>query len=124
MHFEKIAASLKWPEEFWTVLLQSVLIGKAREIYSALPVEQSARYTIVKESILRAYELVPEAYRQKFRNTSKGNKQTFVEFARDKEHLFDRWCASQNVGGDFAKLRQLLLVEEFKNCLSNEVKTY
>jgi len=24
MHFEKIAVSLKWPEEIWTVLLQSV----------------------------------------------------------------------------------------------------
>ena len=109
MHFEKIVASLKWPEEIWTVLLQSVLIGKAREIYSALLVEQNARYTIVKESILKAYELVPEAYRQKFRNTSKGNKQTFVDFAWDKERLFDRWRASQNVGGDFAKLRQFAI---------------
>ena len=105
MHFEKIAASLKWPEDIWTVLLQSVLIGKAREIYSALPVEQSARYAVVKESILKAYELVPEAYRQKFRSTAKDSKQTFVEFARDKERLFDRWCASQNVNGDFAKSR-------------------
>ena len=35
MNFEKIAASLKWPEEIWTMLLQSVLIGKAQEIYSA-----------------------------------------------------------------------------------------
>jgi len=124
MPFEKIAVSLKWSEEIWIVLLQSVLIGKAREIYSALPIEQSARYTVVKESILKAYELVPKVCRQKFRSTSKRNKQTFVEFARDKELVFDRWCASQNVDGDFANLRQLLLVEEFKNCLSNEVKTY
>jgi len=80
MHFEKIAASLKWPEEIWIVLLQSVLIGKAREIYSALSVEQSARYAIVKESILKAYELIPEAYRQKFWSTAKDSKQTFVEF--------------------------------------------
>ena len=29
MHFENIAASLKWPKDVWTVLLQSVLIGKA-----------------------------------------------------------------------------------------------
>jgi len=39
MHFEKIASSLKWPEDVWTVLLQSVFVGKAHEIYSALPVE-------------------------------------------------------------------------------------
>jgi len=29
MHFEKIAKSLKWPEDVWKVLLQSVFVGKA-----------------------------------------------------------------------------------------------
>ena len=29
MHFEKVATSLKWPEKVWTVLLQSVFVGKA-----------------------------------------------------------------------------------------------
>ena len=48
-------------------VITGVLIGKARKIYSALPVEQSSRYSVVKEHILKAYELFPEAYRQKFR---------------------------------------------------------
>ena len=33
LHFEKVAENLNWPKEHWTLLLQSVLIGKAREIY-------------------------------------------------------------------------------------------
>ena len=69
LHFEKIAANLHWPSGARTMLLQSVLIGKAREVYSALSVEQSTAYDLVKSKILRAYELVPEAYRQKFRDT-------------------------------------------------------
>ena len=28
------------------------------------------------------------------------------------------------VGDDFKKLRELMLLEEFKNCLPGEVKTY
>ena len=32
LHFEKIATSLHWPAEVWTLLLQSKLEGKAREI--------------------------------------------------------------------------------------------
>ena len=32
LHFEKIAENLNWPKEHWTLLLQSVLIGKAREL--------------------------------------------------------------------------------------------
>ena len=101
-----------------------MLVGKAREIYSALPVEISARYDEVRKAILKAYELVPEAYRQRFRNARKQGGQTYVEFARDKEALLDRWCTAKQVDNDFRKLRQLLLVEEFKKCLESDVKMY
>ena len=116
LHFEKVAGSLKWPEEEWTLLLQSSLVGKAREAYSVLLVDDSGRYDIVKNAILKAYELVPEACRQKFRGTVKGDNQTHVEFARQKETLFDRWCTSKEIGENFENLRQLILVEEFNNC--------
>ena len=33
LHFEKVARNLKWPKEYWVMLLQSVLVGKASEIY-------------------------------------------------------------------------------------------
>lgn len=48
-------------------MLQSVLTGKAAEVYSALGVAESSDYEHVKSVILRAYGLVPEAYRQRFR---------------------------------------------------------
>ena len=60
-HFEKVADSLNWPKESWVLLLQSVLVGKAQEIYGSLSVEQSSNYEHVKEAILKAYELIPEA---------------------------------------------------------------
>ena len=124
LHFEKVAENLNWPKEYWTLLLQSVLIGKAREIYTQLGVEQSHHYETVKELILKGYELVPEAYRQKFRNCKKDSNQTHVEFARSKEQLFDRWCCSKKIDQNYDKLRQLVLVEEFKRCIQSDVKTF
>ena len=124
LHFEKVAENLKWPKEHWTLLLQSVVIGKAREIYTQFSLEQSSDYDKVKERILKAYELVPKAYRQKFRNCRKENDQTHVEFARTKEQLFDRWCSSKKIGSDYPKLRQLMLVEEFKRCINSDVKSF
>ena len=106
------------------MLLQSVVIGKAREIYTQLSLEQSSDYGKVKELILKAYELVPEAYRQKFRNCRKENNQTHVEFARIKDQLFNRWCFSKKVGSDFLKLRQLMLAYEFKRCINSDVKSF
>ena len=124
LHFEKVAENLKWPREHWTLLLQSVVIGKAREIYTQLSLEQSSDYDKVKELILKTYELVPEAYRQKFRDCRKEPNQTHVEFARTKEQLFDRWCSSKKVGSDHEKLRQLMLVEEFKWCINSDVRAF
>ena len=124
LHFEKVAENLKWPREHWTLLLQSLVLGKAREIYTQLSLEQSSDYDKVKELILKAYELVPEAYRQKFRDCRKEPNQTHVEFARTKEQLFDRLCSSKKVGSDHEKLRQLMLVEEFKWCINSDVRAF
>lgn len=105
-----------WPLEVWSLLLQCKLSGKAQEVVAALSLEESLKYNVVKATVLRAYELVPEAYRQRFRNHKKALNQTFVEFARDKESLFDRWCSASKVT-DFAGIRELILLEDFKNTL-------
>ena len=123
-HFEKVADSLNWPKESWVLLLQSVLVDKAQEIYGSLSVEQSSNYEHVKEAILKAYELVPEAYRQKFRNYLKYDSKTHVEFAREKENLFNRWCHSKEIGQDFKKLKQMVLLEEFKDKVRPDIRSH
>ncbi|XP_069185915.1 uncharacterized protein [Procambarus clarkii] len=70
-----------------------------------------------------AYQLVPEAYRQKFRNLKKTSEHTFTEFATIKERLYQEWCASRKVETK-EDLEQLILLEDFKDCLSGDLKTY
>ena len=123
LHFEKVAQNLEWPKKHWPMLLRSVLVGKARKIYTQLSVEQALDYDSVKPLILKGYELEPEAYRQKFRNQEKGSSETYVEFARTKEQLFDRWCSSQEIN-NYDRLRELILVEEFKRCIPSSVRTF
>ena len=124
LHFKKLATNLNWPKDHWTILLQKAFVGKAREIFAQLSVEQSQKYEYVKDVVLRGYQLNPEAYRQKFRNCQRDINQTFVEFARVKEQLFDRWCHSKKVNMDFEKLRQLILIEEFKRRIPFHMKTF
>ncbi|KAJ8049409.1 hypothetical protein HOLleu_02151 [Holothuria leucospilota] len=122
-HFEKLGEQLKWPRDKWSILIQSNFTGKAHEVYSALSIQDSMDYDKVKKAIFQAYELVPEAYRQKFRKYRKADTQTYVEFAYQKERQFDRWCASKKVS-TFDTLRQLMLVEEFKRCVNDDIKTH
>lgn len=121
--FERIASKLKWPKEMWALLLQCSLTGKAQEVCSALPIEGSLDYETVKSAVLRAYELVPEAYRQKFRGHMKTVKQTFVEFVREKRVLFEKWCLSSKVTS-LEEIQELILLEEFKNCVPANIVVY
>lgn len=53
----------------------------------------------------------------------KQDKQTYVEFAREKENLFDGWYLSQKANSK-EQLQQLVLLEELKNCLLESVCLY
>ena len=46
-----------------------------------------------------------------------------MEFAWEKEALFDRWCTA-NEAGNFEQLKQLVLMEEFKSCPAERVSAY
>lgn len=65
--FERIAIALRWPPDVYKCKLS----GRAQEACSSLSVEDSLVYEKVKGAILRVYGLVPEAYRQRFRNLKK-----------------------------------------------------
>lgn len=121
--FERIANSRGWPDEDRVVMLQSVFTGKAQAAYSALSEHESRVYKTVKESVLKAYELVPEAYRQRFRSWRKAERQSHVEFVSDLSRHFQKWCLALNVE-TFEDLCDLVVFEQFVDCVPPEVATH
>uniref|UniRef100_A0A8C6PPT4 CCHC-type domain-containing protein n=1 Tax=Nothobranchius furzeri TaxID=105023 RepID=A0A8C6PPT4_NOTFU len=121
--FERIAETLQWQRGVWSLLLQCKLSGRALEVLTALPVTDSLDYDRVKAVILQAYELIPEAYRQKFRQAKKSAGQRHVEFAHEISMLFDKWCSSTKVK-TLSDLRELILLEDFKRKLPERLVTY
>ena len=71
---------------------------------------------MVRAAVLRAYELVPESYCQKF-------LKTYRELGLETEALSERWCRSKGVD-DFDKLCDLMLLEDFKNCVPDRIASY
>ncbi len=94
-----------------------------QEVCASLPLEESVQYETVKNVILRAYELVPKHYWQRFLSTKRSVSQTYVEFACEKGIFFDRWIKACKVT-DYNLLRELLLNEEFKNCVPERTAFY
>ncbi len=121
--FECLADVMKWPENEQTLLLQCVLTGKAQKAYSSLSVHDSQKYLKVKDAVLKAFELVPEAYRQKFRNLRKPAEQTCCEFGRDLKIQLDRWCAASGTN-NLEDFHELFLLEQFKSTLPEHISTF
>lgn len=77
----------------------------------------------LKGAVLKAYEMVPEAYRQKFSRLRKCFTQTHVELVRELELCFTRWCIALAVES-FEDLVNLLVLEQFKNMLPSLTAIY
>lgn len=63
-------------------LIHSSLTGKAREAYVDKDFSQSGDHDTVRQAVLKADEVVPEAYRQWFSRIQLG--QTFLDFAQQQ----------------------------------------
>lgn len=122
--FERVASELKWPQEYWTILVQSKFVGKAASVYNSLNDTEVKEYVGLKDAILRAYQLTSEAYRQKFRNVRRSESENYCEFATRKENLFEKWARAEEVDNNFQKLKELIILEEFKNCLPLNVRIH
>ncbi|XP_076054461.1 uncharacterized protein LOC143033145 [Oratosquilla oratoria] len=122
--FEKMAHLNGWPLDKWTQLVYRSFTGKALDVFYALSEEQVKDYYMVKSTVLTSYQLVPEAYRQQFRNLKKGGKETYVEYFRRKQALFQRWIESESAHRSHDKLAELILLEDIRNNLHPDVRAY
>ncbi|KAK3894302.1 hypothetical protein Pcinc_001925 [Petrolisthes cinctipes] len=120
--FEMLAETLKWPRGAWLILLQRSFTGKALRTYTSLPARDIS-YETVKEEVLKAYALVPEAYRQRFRGIARKYDETHLEFARNKRDAFTRWLRSKGVNS-YETLFELILMEDFLSSVTRDVSLY
>ena len=121
--FERVAEVRGWTDSYRTLLLQCIFTGMSQRAFSALNYVESGNYAKVKVAFLKAYEFVPEAFRQKFKNWKKGAKQTYVEICPgyfgslcslvvlfcSRKH--EDWC-------------ELIVLEQLKSSLPAHLATY
>jgi len=65
--FEKIAELNAFPPDKYAAILQAHLTGKALEVFTELSADECRDYPMLKAALLRAYSVVPEVYRKRFR---------------------------------------------------------
>src|SRR6218665_1104507 len=100
LNFEKSMEIHNFPKDKWTALIHTKLTGKASKVFSALFTEQCKIYDVVKAALLTAYSRIPEFYRKKFRNLTRGHLETFSNFAFRLQLPFQSWIDGANVAND------------------------
>lgn len=86
--YEHVSEAGQWSDAEKILLLQCELTGKAQEAYSAVCTQEALAHEMVSSTVLKAYQLTAEAYRQRFRQWVKGEKQTHVEFVGELKSHF------------------------------------
>ena len=114
LRFECYATAKGWNKETeWAINLSTLLTGKGLELYSALGDEDANNYTLLKEAILKRYELTEEGFKTKFRSAKPDTSETPAQFITRITNYLNRWVELSGTNKDYDGLVDLLLREQF-----------
>ena len=122
--FKKIESLNNWPKDYWSGILQTQLKGKALRVFSELPNDVIKDFDQLQAALLSAFELSPEHYRKKFRDTKKSEFENYTDFAFKLQNFFKRWLQSLECYDDIDKLRQAMMMEQFLQTVAVELKIW
>ena len=112
-HFERVASYEGWDIASYPMYLNTLLTGKAREVYCRLPLALANDYRYLKKALLAKYQLTVDDYRRKFFSVKQVNGENCTNLCGDLEFNLDQWLELSNVEKTFEGLRELLLREQF-----------
>ncbi|XP_065939370.1 uncharacterized protein [Magallana gigas] len=95
--FERLATLHKWQKAEWALRLIPQLTGKALDTYARLGEVEANDYDVIKNAILKRYNLTASTYKDKFRGCKQFSSETFREFSSRATNYFDHWCQMEKV---------------------------
>ena len=111
--FEIYAVSQGWREEQWAVYLSALLTGRALEVYSRLPVRNAQEYGILKDALLRRFNLTEEGFKQKFRAAKPEANEAPAQFLARLDSYLMRWIELADIEKDFDGVKNLMVKEQY-----------
>lgn len=114
----------KFERELWAQMLLTVLPCEAADVLARLPRDEANDYDIVKRALLKRYRLSAEAFRRRFRNSSKRSSESFADFAYSLRCNLTEWLKGEGAFGDHDKVVELICTEQFLNVLSDEARLW
>ena len=89
--FERFAETQKWKREHWAMYLSTLLKGRALEVYSKMPPEQTGDYDRLKDALLKRYMLSADGFKKRFRTAKPEAGESPSQFLTRIDNYLERW---------------------------------
>ncbi|XP_072037003.1 uncharacterized protein [Amphiura filiformis] len=100
------------------------MVGKAREAQNRI-LTPGYDYETLKTTILKAFQLTPEAYRKKFRNIRKLETESVTAYIQKLTHNFECWVKYSDVKSDDAEsIINLMIREQIMERIPADMRKY
>ncbi|MGH0133485.1 UNVERIFIED_CONTAM: hypothetical protein FKN15_055727 [Acipenser sinensis] len=120
--FERVALMARWPQEWWALQLAPCLTGEAPAAYRALDNTAAQEYKLIKQAILRRYNVTGETYRRRFREYRRPPATRPRVVAQQLKDQSDRWlCPMEKSGQEVA---ELINIEQFTSVMGAETRNW
>ncbi|XP_068237395.1 uncharacterized protein [Palaemon carinicauda] len=124
VRFEKVAVSLNWERNSWSVQLASLLRGKALDIYTSLSDDVTSDYASLKEALLKGFKKTSDWYRTAFKTAKMDSKSTYEQYLNMLFRNFDLWINSLRITKDYEDLRNIIVCDQFMSTLPKEMRLF
>ena len=122
--FEIYAETQGWKKYRWAVYLSVLLKGHALDVFSRLPVKDAQDYDVLKDALLKRFNLTEEGFKQKFKTAKPETNEAPAQFIARLESYLMRWIELANVEKDFEGIRNLVIKEQYLETCSLQLAVF
>lgn len=122
--FDRWFAMMRYGEENKCIILASHLNGDALETYQRLSEEESQNYDVLKEALLKRYDITPEKCRLDFRNIKLKDDENFDQLKIRMSALLDRWLEAEKKDKTFENLQEIMIKDNLMRCFPPEIRMF
>ena len=115
--FERFAVSQKWESDNWALCLSALLRGRALDVYSMMPKDDVNNYELLKDALLKRYQLTADGFKKRFRTAKPETGETPMQFLTRIDNYLERWIVLAKADKTYEGLKNLIIEEQYlKTC--------
>ena len=93
--------------------LSALLKGRALDVYSRMPPEQTSDYDRLKDALLKRYTLSADGFQKCFRNAKPEAGESPSQFLTRIDNYLERWIELAEVTKSYEGLKTLIVQEQY-----------